>query len=142
MENREFTVADEYPYNRSGSLRWIASHAMRYPLLPLGTIVLGILSSIVGSQAPLALGRTFDHVLGPTPDVLTLAALSAAVVGLKLGEAALDTVHRVFGEYLSRRPERVLCQPAGQEPDLSRPSAHGRSDGSGDKRRARAQLYV
>jgi ATP-binding cassette subfamily B protein len=106
VENSEFAAADAYPYSRAGPLAWVLSHALRYPLLPLGTLLFAVLASLVGSTASLALGRTFDHVLGPAPEVRTLALLSAAVVGLKLGEAALDTIHRVFGEFLSRRLQR------------------------------------
>jgi ATP-binding cassette, subfamily B, bacterial len=106
MQKHEFTVTEAYPYDRSGLVRWIGSHAMRYPLLPLGTILLGILSTILGSQAPLYLGRTFDHVLSPERNVRTLLSLSLAVIGFKLSEAALDALHRVVGEYLSRRIQR------------------------------------
>ena len=106
MQKREFTVTDAYPYDRSSLVRWIGSHAVRYPLLPLGTMLLGILSTILGSQAPLTLGRAFDHVLSPERNVRTLLALSLAVVGFKLSEAALDALDRVFGEYLSRRVQR------------------------------------
>ena len=106
MEKREFTVADEYLYDRSGPVRWVVSHAMRYPYLPLGTILFAILSSAVGSQAPLYLGRTFDHVLSPTRNIRTLSILSLAVIGFGLGRAALAPSHRVFGEFLSRRFQR------------------------------------
>jgi len=106
MQKREFSVVDEYRYDRSSPTRWILSHLWRYPYLPLGEVLFAILATVVGSQAPLALGRTFDHVLSPQRNVRTLLTLSLAVIGFKLAEAALDVIHRVFGEFLSRRIQR------------------------------------
>ncbi len=106
MQKREFSVADEYRYDRSSPTRWILSHLWRYPYLPLGEVLFAILATVVGSQAPLALGRTFDHVLSPQRNVRTLLTLSLAVIGFNLAEAALDVIHRVFGEFLSRRIQR------------------------------------
>ena len=106
MYKREFRATGEYAYDRSGPVRWIVSHAMRYPILPLGVMLAGVLASIVGSQAPRYLGRTFDHVLSTERNARTLLGLSLAVIACKLGEAALDAIHRVFGEFLSRRVER------------------------------------
>ena len=106
MNKREFRATGEYAYDRSGPVRWIVSHAMRYPILPLGVMLAGVLASVLGSQAPRYLGRTFDHVLSPERNVRTLLGLSVWVIACKLGEAALDAIHRVFGEFLSRRVER------------------------------------
>jgi ATP-binding cassette subfamily B protein len=33
MIRREFTVTNEYPYNRRSPLRWLTSHILRYPIL-------------------------------------------------------------------------------------------------------------
>ena len=106
MYKREFTVENGYAYKRTSPLRWILSHVLRYPLLPLGVILLGILSSALGSQAPLYVGRAFDHTLSPQRNLHTLLWLSLGALGLWLGQAALDVIHRVFAEFLSRRIER------------------------------------
>ena len=36
---REFSVADEHMYNRSGPVRWILSHLLRYPHLLVSFLV-------------------------------------------------------------------------------------------------------
>ena len=36
LAKREFTPTTEYRYNRTSLGRWILSHVLRYPLLPLG----------------------------------------------------------------------------------------------------------
>jgi ATP-binding cassette subfamily B protein len=105
MRRREFAVENEYPYDRRGPMRWLWSHAKRYPHLPLGVLILSALSHALGTRAPIALGRTFDHVLGPDRDAHTLLLLSLSTLGLWLGAAALDVLCRVYSEFLSRRVE-------------------------------------
>lgn len=103
---REYTVETEYTYDRASPARWIVSHALRYPHLPAGMVLLGILSTALGTQAPVALGRAFDHVLSPGRNARTLLLLSLSVLGFWMGQAALDVIHRVFSELLSRRVQR------------------------------------
>ena len=106
MSKREFTVENEHPYDRSGRVRWIVSHVLRYPILPLGTVLLGITSSALGSQAPLYVGRAFDHVLSPERNPRALLLLSLSVVGFRLGEAVVSVLRNLFNELLAQRMER------------------------------------
>jgi ATP-binding cassette subfamily B protein len=106
VSKREFTVENEYPYNQTGPLRWIVSHTMRYPWAPLGVILLSAASSALGSQAPLYLGRAFDLVLSPERSASTLLTLSLAVLGFRLGEAAVSVGRNFFNEILAQRMER------------------------------------
>ena len=46
---REFRLEDEYHYNRSSAVRWIISHAMRYPLFPVIAIAAAILNNFAYS---------------------------------------------------------------------------------------------
>ncbi|MBN1642861.1 MAG: ABC transporter ATP-binding protein [Anaerolineae bacterium] len=92
----------------SGPVRWLASHVLRYPLLPLGTALAAILSHVLGARAPIYLGRAIDHALAPAPSARTLLALSLAMLGFRMGEVALDVVYRIVGEVLSRRIQRDM----------------------------------
>ena len=65
MQKREFTAVDEYRYNRSGPVRWIISHVLRYPWLPVGAVLLGLLAVVLESAASVLSGRTFDLVMAP-----------------------------------------------------------------------------
>jgi len=49
VNRREFRLENEYPYNRSEPVRWILSHVMRYPLLPLAAFLAAALVSLVSS---------------------------------------------------------------------------------------------
>ncbi|MBN1934185.1 MAG: ABC transporter ATP-binding protein [Anaerolineae bacterium] len=104
--NREFAVAGEYHYNRSGPMRWIVSHVMRYPLLPLLEIAMVAVANWLNSLAPLYGGRAVDHVFSPERNLRTLATLALVVLGLRLGTAALNMLRSVFGEFIAQRLER------------------------------------
>jgi len=106
MRKREFVADNEHVYDRSGPVRWIVSHVMRYPILPLGTVLLSILGSTLGSEAPLYMGKAFDHVLSPSHNLHTLLLLALAVLGLRLGDALVGVGRNFFSEYLAQRLER------------------------------------
>ena len=106
MPKREFTVENEHVYNLTSPVRWILSHVTRYPLLPLGAVLMGIAGSALGSRAPLYTGRAFDHVLSPERNLRTLLNLSLAVLGLRLGEALISVLRNLFNEFLAQRMER------------------------------------
>ena len=115
MSKREFTVLDEYRYNRSGPVRWIVSHVMRYPAYPLGTIILAAVANWLNSQAPLYMGRAFDHVLSPDRSLHTLLLLSLSVLGFRLGDASLNVLRSgpyraasLHGEEFASQQELLL----------------------------------
>ncbi len=106
MDKREFRVENEHRYHRAGPVRWIISHAMRYPLLPIWVILLGVLSSALGSQSPLYVGRAFDHALSPECNLRTLLWLSLGVLGFRMGQVVVNVLRNVLNEILAQRLER------------------------------------
>ena len=83
MTKREFRLEDEYPYNRSGPVRWIVSHLLRYPLLPLITVAAAVLNNGFYSSIQVLIGRAFD--------LITAAGWEARVLlSLALGESLLS----------------------------------------------------
>jgi ATP-binding cassette subfamily B protein len=106
MRKREFTVEKEYSYNRTGPVRWIVSHVMRYPYLPIATGIMAVVASWLNSQAPLYTGRAFDLVLSPERNIPTLLKLSLGVLGFRLGTAAIDVLRSVFSEFIAQLLER------------------------------------
>jgi hypothetical protein len=46
LSKREFTLAAEYRFNRVGTVRWILSHMMRYPIVPPAAPVTAILNNM------------------------------------------------------------------------------------------------
>ncbi|MDH7490414.1 MAG: ABC transporter ATP-binding protein [Anaerolineae bacterium] len=106
MEKREFTVANEYRYNRAGPLRWIVSHILRYPWLPGATILLAIAVSILTSTNSVLVGRAFDLVAAPgtTPAMVLHAALVILAIGAGQGIAQL--LRNLAVEMLAQLVER------------------------------------
>ncbi|MFO7168708.1 MAG: ABC transporter ATP-binding protein [Chloroflexota bacterium] len=105
MTSREFSVVDEYHYDRRSPLRWVASHIRRYPLLPV--IFLITTAAMAGAQslAAVLLGRAFDTVVeGATIGAVALAAL--AVAAAYLGYALSDIINTIAVRVLSQRIER------------------------------------
>jgi len=110
VEKREFTVADEYRYDRSGPLRWVLSHTLRYPYLPLLALAATILNNWFYSSIQVFIGRGFDTVTQPgwsTPE-LTAVALSVAAMGL--GQGLTGLVRNFAMEYLAQHMERDCRQ--------------------------------
>lgn len=93
-------------YNHSSPIRWILSHVLRYPLLPVAQAAIIIAARVLGTRSPIYLGRTLDHILSPERNPRTLLLLSLTVVGYRFAEAALDVAQLVVGEFLSRRVQR------------------------------------
>ncbi|HEC34105.1 MAG TPA: ABC transporter ATP-binding protein, partial [Chloroflexi bacterium] len=120
MSKREFTPTTEYRYNRASPLRWILSHVLRYPLLPLGMALTGILSSALVSWARVLPGRAFDCVLsilglheGPPFEWFGLEAaprtllwIVLGVVATRLGQGLLTLARNAAVEFLAQRVER------------------------------------
>ena len=106
MQKREFTVADEYHYNRSGPLRWIVSHLLRYPWLPAGTVVLTVLGTVFESLNRLLVGRAFDLALRPGATTQVLAAAVLPILGAGLGQGVAQLARNMVIELLAQRFER------------------------------------
>ena len=65
MVRREFTVANEHAYDRRSPVRWIVSHILRYPHLPLIAVLGNVATSGLYSVGSILIGRAFDLVAAP-----------------------------------------------------------------------------
>ncbi len=73
QSKREFSVADEHVYNRSGPVRWILSHLLRYPHLLVSFLFAATLTNVLFSMIPRLTGLAFDEVLKPDTQPAALA---------------------------------------------------------------------
>ncbi len=110
MSKREFTLDDAYPYNRSGPVRWIISHLLRYPLFPLAVIAAAILNNFAYGNIQVYVGRGFDLIssTGWTGNELLLLALGLAGSALAQGVTGLGRNAAV--EFIAQRMERDARQ--------------------------------
>ncbi|MBF6592170.1 MAG: ABC transporter ATP-binding protein, partial [Ktedonobacterales bacterium] len=106
MANREFTIADEHTYNRKGSVRWIISHTLRYPIA-FAVFVLGmVLANLFVAAVPLLIGQAFNVVLRPAPDRGRLLVIALGIVVATVGQFLCDSAGIWGSEFLAQRMER------------------------------------
>jgi hypothetical protein len=92
----EFTVANAYRYNESGTLRWILSHVMRYKPLFFGAICLYLVAWSSFSISRLLIGEAASEIANPSgPNGALMVALAA------LGVMVLDSVSALGGNCTS-----------------------------------------
>src|SRR5690348_14034900 len=84
VASREFTVADEYVYNRAGAVRWVISHVLRYKRFLLGAVASMTVSIIMLAAVPRLTGTAFNVVLQPHPDQSQLALVALAILACVL----------------------------------------------------------
>ena len=106
MAKREFTLEDEHQYNRSGPVRWIVSHAVRYPLFPLLMLVAAVFNNFAYSYIQVLIGRAFDLITSTGWAVSALLALALGVVATAIGQGLTGLMRNYSGEFLAQRIER------------------------------------
>ena len=106
LEKREFTVATEYRYDRSSPVRWIATHILRYPWLPLASVLLAIAVSLLGSSMYLMIGRAFDLILRPGATLRLLLQLTLTILALGVGQGLAQLARSLGLEVAAQRIER------------------------------------
>jgi ATP-binding cassette subfamily B protein len=106
VANREFTVADEYRFNRAGAIRWILSHLLRYKRV-LAVFVLGtLLAQILAATVPQLTGAAFTEVVRPHPDAGTLLRIALAILAVVLAMLFVSPAGAFASEVLAQRLER------------------------------------
>jgi ATP-binding cassette subfamily B protein len=103
---REFSVADEHVYNRSGPVRWILSHLLRYPHLLTSFLLAATLTNVLFSAIPRLTGLAFDEVLQPDPRPRRLLTIALFILGLVFVRGLLDITNSWSVETLGQRMER------------------------------------
>jgi ATP-binding cassette, subfamily B, bacterial len=103
---REFSVADEYVYDRSGPVRWILSHLLRYPHLLTSFLLAATLTNVLYSAVPRLTGLAFDEVLQPEPSLSRLFTIALSILGLVLLRGLVDITNSSSVETLGQRLER------------------------------------
>jgi len=106
LTKREFRLEDEYPYNRSGPVRWIISHVIRYPVFPLAVILVAVLNNGFYSYIQVFIGQGFDLITAPAWRTTELLMLALGVLGLAAGQGMTGLVRNYAIEFLAQRIER------------------------------------
>ncbi|MCI0398035.1 MAG: ABC transporter ATP-binding protein/permease [Chloroflexi bacterium] len=106
MSKKEFRLADEYQYNRSGAVRWIISHLLRYPWLPVAALVAAIINNVAYSYIQIFIGRAFDLITQPAWETQALLLLAAGVLVSATSQGLLGLARNASTEFVAQRIER------------------------------------
>ncbi len=106
MSKREFTLENEYPYDRSGPVRWISSHMLRYPLFPLVLIVSAILNNAAYSSIQVFVGRGFDVITTPGWTSAALLAVALSAFGAAVSQGVTGLLRNYAASFIAQRIER------------------------------------
>ena len=99
-------MADEHVYDRSGPVRWILSHLLRYPHFLASFLFAATLSNVLFSAIPRITGLAFDEVLKSEPDARRLLTIALSILGIVLVRGLLDITNSWSVETLGQRMER------------------------------------
>lgn len=101
MLKREFTVTDEYRYNRATPTRWIVSHLIRYKFMVVGFMVAATLANIFNAAVPALTGIAFDAVNKNSSTRLLMVVVGLLIVIALTG--VTDLAARLLAEVLGKR---------------------------------------
>ncbi|GCE05064.1 ABC transporter ATP-binding protein [Dictyobacter aurantiacus] len=103
LAKREFTVADEYRYNWSSPVRWIASHLLRYKFYLFGFMLLCIATNALYASISFLTGSAFNTVLNKGTAISQLGVIALSLLGVIVCQGICDLGARLFAEILSKR---------------------------------------
>ncbi len=106
LSQQEFTVAEAPQYNRSGPVRWLASHLLRNKRPLTFWIVYSIVATTLLSAARPFTGEAFDDVLRPHPDIGLLLRIALIILAFALVGGVFDVTARFSAEFLADRLSR------------------------------------
>lgn len=106
----EFTVRDDYQFNRSSPLRWILSHVWRYKHLLLSNIALYLVAWSSFAYSQRLIGDAADEIINPSG---TNGLLMVALLILFL--RCLDSISSLGGSLLLETIAQRLSRDSRQE---------------------------
>jgi ATP-binding cassette subfamily B protein len=106
QSKREFRLENEYHYNRSGAVRWIISHLVRYPYLPLVAVAAAGINNLAHSLIPVYVGQAFDDISAPGWENQVLLALALSVFLAAAAQGTMGLVRNYATEFIAQRIER------------------------------------
>ncbi len=103
---REFHVAHAYKYNVKGPVRWILSHLLRYPFLPIIMGIAAVANNFVYSYIQIFVGKAFDLISASGFLLSSLYPVIIGIVACALGQGTTGVLRNFSTEFLAQRIER------------------------------------
>lgn len=106
LTKREFRLESDYAYNHTSPVRWIISHILRYPWIPLTILIGAIFNNLAYSSIQVLIGRAFDLITQPDWPVNALLLLAAGVFVAATAQGLFGLLRNYATEFLAQRVER------------------------------------
>lgn len=106
LANSEFTIAGTHRYDYRSPVRWVVSHLIRYPWLPVIVILTGIAEAGLFSIAPVLIGQAFDLMNSAQRSAQALGAIAAMILVVRVAQGLFGLLSAWTVEVLAQRFER------------------------------------
>ena len=103
---KEFRVENEHSYNRTNPGRWILSHLLRYPILPILIAAAAVFNNLTYSYIQIFVGRGFDLITEPGWEASALPPIVLGIVGVALVTGITGLLRNFATEFLAQFIER------------------------------------
>ncbi len=101
MTHSEFSIASAHRYDLRGPVRWILSHALRYPLFPLVMILAAVGNNTAFSYVQVFVGRAFDVFTTPGWTTSALSAVALSVLAAAMSQGATGLLRNYAAEFMA-----------------------------------------
>ena len=115
MAKREFQIENEYQYNRQGPVRWLVSHVLRYPILPLALVICAVANNFAYSSIHVFVGRAFDVIRLQGFEMAQVLLPVFGILGAAVGQGLAGILRNFSVEFWPRRSRKTHgrnCTPA------------------------------
>ena len=106
MSKREFSLTEEHSSNRSSPIRWIISHALRYPLYPLLMLLAASGNNYAFSYVQIYIGQAFDLITSSGWTRADLVSVALLVMTAAFGQGITGLIRNYAGEFIAQAIER------------------------------------
>jgi ATP-binding cassette subfamily B protein len=106
LVNSEFTIAGTYRYDYRSPVRWVVSHVMQYPLLPIIVVITGIAEAALFAAAPVLIGQAFDLMNSSQRSAQALWTVAGLILIVRVAQGLIGLVGAWTTEFLAQRIER------------------------------------
>ena len=106
MSKKEFQVENEHQYNHSSPVRWITSHVIRYPWLPLLVVGTAIVNNFAYGYVQIFIGRAFGVIVQPQWETAALLAAAVGAFAATAGQGLMGLTRNYANEFIAQRIER------------------------------------
>jgi ATP-binding cassette subfamily B protein len=106
MTKREFSISEEILTNRSSPIRWIISHAIRYPLFPVLMFLAAAGNNYAFSYVQIFVGRAFDLITSNEWTQPELIGAALLVMSAAFGQGITGLIRNYAGEFMAQAIER------------------------------------